>query len=173
MGYCFLLLKVIFCSYYLRFVAKLLYILGLLLPPQSSFLRDYLLLPGLKVLSGGGGLVTNLYPTLIDPMDCSPPRSSVRGILPAWILEWVAISFSRGSSQPRDRTWISWIAGGFFTVWAARFFLLVIQWLQWIVALLNSAVFMCMQKEVSSGSFYSATLVTAQGSGKFLVVIID
>ena len=43
-----------------------------------------------------------LYPTLCDPMDCSPPGSSVHGILQARILEWVAISFSRGSSAPSD-----------------------------------------------------------------------
>ena len=41
--------------------------------------------------------------TFFDPLDCSPPGSSVRGILQARILEWVAMSFSRGSSQPRDR----------------------------------------------------------------------
>ena len=46
-------------------------------------------------------LVTQLCPTPWDPMDCSPPGSSVHGILQARILEWVAISFSRGSSQPR------------------------------------------------------------------------
>ena len=45
-----------------------------------------------------------------DPMDCSPPGSSVHGISQARILEWVAISFSRGSSQIRDQTWISYIA---------------------------------------------------------------
>ena len=45
--------------------------------------------------------------TLCDPMDCSLPGSSVRGILQARILEWIAISFSRGSSWPRDRTWVS------------------------------------------------------------------
>ena len=44
-------------------------------------------------------------------MDCSPPGSSVHGILQARILEWVAISFSRGSSQPTDGTRVSWIAG--------------------------------------------------------------
>ena len=49
-----------------------------------------------------------------DPMDCSPPDSSVHGILQARTLEWVAISFSRGSSQPRDQTQVSRIAGGFF-----------------------------------------------------------
>ena len=47
-------------------------------------------------------LVTKLCPTLWDPMDCSPPGSSVHGISQARILEWVAIAFSRGSSQPRD-----------------------------------------------------------------------
>ena len=54
-------------------------------------------------------------PTLCDPMDCSPPGSSVHGTLQAGILEWVAMSSSRPSSQPRDRTHISCIAGGFFT----------------------------------------------------------
>ena len=53
--------------------------------------------------------------TLCDPMDYT-----VHGILPARILEWVAILFSRGSSQPRDRTQVSHIAGGFFTVWVTR-----------------------------------------------------
>ena len=48
-------------------------------------------------------------PTLCNPMDCRPPGSSVHGISQARILEWVAISFSRGSSWPRDRTWISHI----------------------------------------------------------------
>jgi len=48
-------------------------------------------------------------------MDCSSPGSSVHGISQARILEWVAISFSRGSSQPRDQTHISCIAGEFFT----------------------------------------------------------
>ena len=55
--------------------------------------------------------------TLCNSMDCSPP---VHGILQARILEWAAIPFSRGSSQPRDRTQVSCIAGGFFTNWATR-----------------------------------------------------
>ena len=50
-------------------------------------------------------------PTLCDPMDCSPPGSSVHGILQARILEWVVMPFSRGSSQPRDRTRVSCTAG--------------------------------------------------------------
>ena len=58
--------------------------------------------------------------TLCDPMDCSPPGSSVHGILQARILEWVAISFSRGSSWSRNWTWVSCIAGRLFTDWATR-----------------------------------------------------
>ena len=53
-------------------------------------------------------------------MDCSPPGSSIHGILSAGILEWVAISFPRGSSRHRDRTRVSRIAGGLFTIWASR-----------------------------------------------------
>ena len=58
--------------------------------------------------------------TLCDPMDCSLPGSSVHGIFQARILEWVAISFSRGSSWPRDRTQVSRIVGRRFTIWATR-----------------------------------------------------
>ena len=59
-------------------------------------------------------------PTLCDPVDCSLPGSSVHGILQVRILEWVAISFSRGASQLRDWTWVSCIAGRRFTLWATR-----------------------------------------------------
>ena len=60
--------------------------------------------------------VAQLCQTLCNPMDYSLPGSSVYGILQARILEWVAIPFSRGSSQPRDRTWVSYIAGRFFPI---------------------------------------------------------
>ena len=50
-------------------------------------------------------------PTLCDPMDCNLPGSSVHGIFQAKILEWVAISYSRGSSPPRNLTQVSCIAG--------------------------------------------------------------
>ena len=53
-------------------------------------------------------------------MDGNLPRSVVQGIFQAKILEWAAISFSRGSSQARDRTWVSCIADRCFTVWAPR-----------------------------------------------------
>ena len=53
-------------------------------------------------------LVSQSCPILCDPMDCSPPGSSVHGDSGYWrILEWVAMLFSRGSSQPRDRTHVS------------------------------------------------------------------
>ena len=48
--------------------------------------------------------VAQSSPTLCDPMDCSLPGSSIHGIFQARVLEWVAISFSRGSPRPRDRT---------------------------------------------------------------------
>ena len=59
--------------------------------------------------------VALLCPTLCDPVDYSPPGSSVRGILQARTLEWITISFSRGSFSPRNRTGVSCIASGFFT----------------------------------------------------------
>ena len=59
-------------------------------------------------------LVSQLCPTLCNPMDCSPLGSSGHGILQARILEWIDISFSRGSSQPRDWTHISCIADRWF-----------------------------------------------------------
>ena len=64
--------------------------------------------------------VAQSCPTLCDRMDCSLPGFSVHGIFQTKVLEWVAISFSRGSSRPRDRTRVSCIAGGFFTNWAIR-----------------------------------------------------
>ena len=65
-------------------------------------------------------LVAQSCPTLCDPVDCSPPGSSVHGILQERALEWVAFPFSRGSSRPRDQTQVSCIAGRFFTIWATK-----------------------------------------------------
>ena len=64
--------------------------------------------------------VAQSCPTLCDPVDCSPPGFSVHEILQARTLEWVAISFSKGSSWPRDRTQVSCIAGRGFNLWATR-----------------------------------------------------
>ena len=66
------------------------------------------------------GEVSQSCLTLCDPMDCSLPDSSVHGIFQARVLEWVAISCARGSSQPRGRTWVSRIVGRCFTIWATR-----------------------------------------------------
>ena len=60
--------------------------------------------------------VAQSYPPLCDPVDCNLPGSSVHGVLRARILERVAMPSSRGSSRPRDRTQVSCIAGGFFTI---------------------------------------------------------
>ena len=65
-------------------------------------------------------LVAQSCLTLCNPMSCSPPGSSIHGVLQARILEWIAIPFSRRSSQPRDWTWVSCIGGRFFTIWATR-----------------------------------------------------
>ena len=64
--------------------------------------------------------VTQSCPTLFDPMDGRQPGSSIHGILQARKLEWVATAFLRGSSQPRDQTQVSRIAGRRFTPWATR-----------------------------------------------------
>ena len=64
--------------------------------------------------------VAQSCPTLCDPVDCSLPGSSLNGILQARVLEWVAISFSRGSSRSRDRTRVSGIPGRRFNLWATR-----------------------------------------------------
>ena len=64
--------------------------------------------------------VTQSCPTLCDPMDCRLPGISVHGIFQARILQWVAISFSRRCSPPRDWSQVSRIIGRRFTVWAIR-----------------------------------------------------
>ena len=64
--------------------------------------------------------VTELCLTLCEPMDCSPPGSSLPGIFQARILEWVAISFSKGSSQPRNWTQVSCIGSQILSHWATR-----------------------------------------------------
>ena len=65
-------------------------------------------------------LITQSCLTLCDPMDCSPPGSSVHGILWARIVEWIAIPFSRGFSRLRNQTPVFHIVGGFCTIWATR-----------------------------------------------------
>ena len=64
--------------------------------------------------------VAQSCPTLCNPMDCSLTGSSIHGVFQARVLEWVTISFSRGSSRPRDQTQVSCIGGRHFTIWATR-----------------------------------------------------
>ena len=91
-------------------------------PWSSALQATYLPLSHQGSLSGPWkeSEVAQSCPTLCDPVDCSLPSSSVHGILQARILEWVTISFSRGSSQHRDRTRVSRIGGRCFNLWATR-----------------------------------------------------
>ena len=68
----------------------------------------------------GSSLVATSCPTLCNPMDCSPPGSSLHGISQARILEWVAVSFSRGFSWPRGQTQVSCTVGRLFMDWPTR-----------------------------------------------------
>ena len=78
-----------------------------------SMLKDF---PPLFLLSWSEEVrLLQSCPTLCDPMDCSPPGSSVHEILQARILEWVAMPSSTGSSWPKDWTHVSCIEGRFFT----------------------------------------------------------
>ena len=78
------------------------------------------LLLGRKAMPDLESEVAQSYLTLCDPMDCSLPGSTIHGIFQARILEWVAIPFSRRSSQPRDWTQVSHIVGRRFTLWATE-----------------------------------------------------
>ena len=82
---------------------------------QALWKTAWLVLNKLNIELSYEVLAAQSYLTLCNPMDCSPSGSSIHGTLQARILEWVAILFSRGSSQPRDQTQVSRIAGGFFT----------------------------------------------------------
>ena len=70
----------------------------------------------LRTRKGKESEIAQSCPTLCDPMDCSLPGSSVYGIFQAIVLEWIAISFSKESSQPRDRTRVSHIVDRRFTI---------------------------------------------------------
>ena len=85
------------------------------MPSNHLILYCLLLLPPSLFPSMVKVKVAQSCPTLCDPTDYT-----VHGILQAWILEWVSVPFSRGSSRPRDWTQVSHIVGGFFTSWAVR-----------------------------------------------------
>ena len=90
-----------------RFNCSISYDHHLLFSPDASFVKSEI-------------QVAQSCPTLCHPMDCSPPCSSVHGIIQARILEWIAISFSRRSSHPRYWSQVPCIAGRLFTVLTTR-----------------------------------------------------
>ena len=101
-------------------------------------------------------------------MDYNLPGSSVHGILQTRILEWVAMPFSRGSSQPRDPTQIFSIAGGFFTVWATReawssALTVRVSWLRKCVTRLASS---CRHSSVSIKCWWIKSSAVAFNSGQ-------
>ena len=85
---------------------------------RKEFVEDVYCHPAYLTYIHSESEVAQSCPTLCEPMDCSLPGSSVHGIFQAIVLEWIAISFSRGSSWPRDRTQVSHIVGRRFTIWA-------------------------------------------------------
>jgi len=91
--------------------------------------------------------VTQSCSTPRDPTDCSPLSSSVHGILQARILEWVAMPSSRESSQSRNRTQVSCIAGGFFTISAKNMGVGSLSFLQGVITTQksNRGLLNCMQ----------------------------
>ena len=88
--------------------------------PMALFLKIFLILSQSLFHLGTKSKVTQSCPTLCNPMDSSQPGSSVHGIFQVRILEWVATSFSRGSSQPRNQIRVFHIVGRPFTIWATR-----------------------------------------------------
>ena len=93
---------------------------GLIFTFFFLFLVQVCLMNSLNFCESGESEVAQTCLTLGNPMDCSLPGSSIHGIFQARILEWVAISFSRGSSQPRDWTQVLYTAGRIFIIWATR-----------------------------------------------------
>ena len=97
--------------------------------------------------------------TLCDPMDYNPPGSSIHAILQARVLEWVAISFSEGSSWPRDQTRVSHIVGRRFTIWATAYVINLSHWkllfnfnLRWRIWSLLLTVFVYFALDFVCGS---------------------
>ena len=117
-------------------------------------------------------LFSHVQVFVCSPTGSSPPGSSVHGILRAKILEWVAISFSRGSSQLRDQTQVSYIAGGFCTMWTTREALLprvcsdscpLSLWCYLTISFSVTPFSSCSQSFPASGSFPMSWLFASGG----------
>ena len=85
------------------------------LPPFSYRKKNLI-----EVISESESVSCSVMSSSLRPMDCSLPGFSVHGVLQAGLLEWLAIPFSRGSSQPRDWTRTSCTEGSFYTIWTTR-----------------------------------------------------
>ena len=109
-------------------------------PGKNTGVGCHFLLQWMKVKSESE--ISQSCLTLSDPMDCSLLGSSIHGIFQARILEWVAISFSRVTSCPRDWTRVSHIVGRRFTVWATREAIEII-WLN-MLCLYQRMLFRCL-----------------------------
>ena len=119
-----------------------------------------------------GSLVAKLCLILCDPMDYNPPVFSVHGILQARILKRVAISFCRGSSQPRDRTRVSCIAGRFFTYWATCSHWLTLKFcIYWFltVSLIYLREVFCIEITMCSITLSTYILSSSLGLGSFRI----
>ena len=97
--------------------------------------------------------------TLCDPMDCSLPGSSVHGIFQAKILEWVAISFFRGSSQPRDWTRVSHIVGRCLKVSGSIFWEVMDMFIALIVVMVSWYTLACKLIELYTFNRYNFLFV--------------
>ena len=95
-------------------------IIWVILPENESYMEKLFKVSLLKKTQNPSLIMREANRQVWYPMDCNPPGSSVHRILQARILEWVTLSFSRGSSPPRDQTWISCFACRLFTVRATR-----------------------------------------------------
>ena len=112
-------------------------------------------------------------PTLCDSMDCSPPGSSVHGIFQARILQWVSMSFSRGSSPPMGRNCISCITVRFFTHWATWeaciYIYMCILYIRMYIDFMHMFIYVCMcvYMHIYTHYFCILTFSTLQCSLKF------
>ena len=109
---------------------KFVCILQSLQQPEKKFNSYWILIYGYGCVYMWSVNVTQSCLTLCDPMNYSLPGPTVHEILQTRIIEWVAIPFSRGSSQPRDQPQFSGITGGFFTIWDTREYIHIYIWIK-------------------------------------------
>ena len=130
-------------------------------PGKNTGVGCHFLLQCMKVKSESE--VTQSWLTLSDPMNCGLLCSSIHGIFQARVLEWVAISFSRGSSWPRDWTQVSHLAGRSFIVWASREALGDVPFLISLLIKMRSRKLTCLSTLIRDANTYSKQVGTPLG----------